>query len=368
MKDINIAREIVENRKRKGITQEELASFMGVSKASVSKWETAQSYPDITFLPQLATYFNISIDDLMGYEPQMTKEDIRNLYLKISKEFYEKPFEDTIAYCQEIIKKYFSCYPLLFQMGVLLFNNRNLAHDEKRMKEVAMEAKMLFEKIKNESDAVELVKQSTYMEAFSLITLGFPEEVIELLGESHSLMLSSETLLATSYQIVGETEHAKETLQIGIYQYLWNLLQLLQSYLSLSTENEKEFDEISKRFLEIVDIFHVEKLKPDALLTFYLLVAQGNIANGNTKKAFESLENYTRLSTGGIYPLKLKGDDFFTLIDDWFEDFAIGTNPPRDEKLIKQSMCDAVTNNPTFSILEDNIQFKNIVKRLKNNC
>ena len=56
MKEINIARAIVSRRKEKGITQDELASYIGVSKASVSKWETGQSYPDITFLPQLAAF------------------------------------------------------------------------------------------------------------------------------------------------------------------------------------------------------------------------------------------------------------------------------------------------------------------------
>lgn len=52
-------------RKEKGITQDELANYIGVSKASVSKWETGQSYPDIAFLPQLAAYFNISVDELI---------------------------------------------------------------------------------------------------------------------------------------------------------------------------------------------------------------------------------------------------------------------------------------------------------------
>jgi transcriptional regulator with XRE-family HTH domain len=66
MKEINLASVIVAKRREKGITQDELAAYIGVSKASVSKWETGQSYPDITFLPQLAAYFNISIDELMG--------------------------------------------------------------------------------------------------------------------------------------------------------------------------------------------------------------------------------------------------------------------------------------------------------------
>mgnify|MGYP005796391883 CR=1 FL=1 len=43
MAEINIARTIVTKRREKGMTQEELAEFMGVSKASVSKWETGGS-------------------------------------------------------------------------------------------------------------------------------------------------------------------------------------------------------------------------------------------------------------------------------------------------------------------------------------
>ncbi|MHC1772911.1 MAG: helix-turn-helix domain-containing protein [Flexilinea sp.] len=78
MKEINIANVLVNKRKEKGITQDELANYIGVSKASVSKWETGQSYPDVTFLPQLAAYFNISIDDLMDYKPQMTKRIFAN--------------------------------------------------------------------------------------------------------------------------------------------------------------------------------------------------------------------------------------------------------------------------------------------------
>jgi len=77
MKEINIAKVLVKKRKEKGITQDELANYIGVSKASVSKWETGQSYPDVTFLPQLAAYFNISIDELMDYKPQMAKEEVR---------------------------------------------------------------------------------------------------------------------------------------------------------------------------------------------------------------------------------------------------------------------------------------------------
>ena len=44
MKEIHIARTIIQKRREKGMTQDELASYMGVSKAAVSKWEIGQSY------------------------------------------------------------------------------------------------------------------------------------------------------------------------------------------------------------------------------------------------------------------------------------------------------------------------------------
>lgn len=46
MNELNIAKTLNAKRKEKGITQDELASYIGVSKASVSKWETGQSYND----------------------------------------------------------------------------------------------------------------------------------------------------------------------------------------------------------------------------------------------------------------------------------------------------------------------------------
>lgn len=57
MKTLNISENIIRLRHERKLTQEQLADFIGVTKASVSKWETGQSTPDITILPQLAAFF-----------------------------------------------------------------------------------------------------------------------------------------------------------------------------------------------------------------------------------------------------------------------------------------------------------------------
>lgn len=55
-------------RKNAGYTQEDVASSVGVSAQSVSKWERGECYPDITLLPALANLFDTSIDVLMGMD------------------------------------------------------------------------------------------------------------------------------------------------------------------------------------------------------------------------------------------------------------------------------------------------------------
>ncbi len=56
---------IVRLRKIKGITQDEFANAVGVSRQAVYKWESGQSYPEVAKLLEIKLLFNISIDDLL---------------------------------------------------------------------------------------------------------------------------------------------------------------------------------------------------------------------------------------------------------------------------------------------------------------
>ncbi len=53
-------------RKAKGLSQEKLAEFLGISRQAVAKWEVGQSYPDIARLIALSDFFKVSIDKLVN--------------------------------------------------------------------------------------------------------------------------------------------------------------------------------------------------------------------------------------------------------------------------------------------------------------
>ena len=77
-------------RKRKGITQEDLAQIMGVSSQAVSKWENDISCPDIQLLPQLAATLHTTVDHLLsGNEdavkllPETERKPLEELTLRV---------------------------------------------------------------------------------------------------------------------------------------------------------------------------------------------------------------------------------------------------------------------------------------------
>ena len=59
-------------RKEKGISQSQLGAMIGVSKAVISKYENAQSYPGYDTLIKLANVFRVSTDYLLGVEKKKT--------------------------------------------------------------------------------------------------------------------------------------------------------------------------------------------------------------------------------------------------------------------------------------------------------
>ena len=72
-------------RKSKGLTQEELADALFVSRTAISKWESGRGYPSIDSLKDISKFFSVSIDDLLSGEKLLSlaekenKSNIRNI-------------------------------------------------------------------------------------------------------------------------------------------------------------------------------------------------------------------------------------------------------------------------------------------------
>ena len=74
---MTLADKIIELRKKKGWSQEELAEKLDVSRQSVSKWESGQSLPDMNRIIALSDLFGVSVDTLVRDEPRASEEEPR---------------------------------------------------------------------------------------------------------------------------------------------------------------------------------------------------------------------------------------------------------------------------------------------------
>lgn len=88
MTTIKINEQIAFLRKQKGLTQEELANALGVTNQAVSKWESALCCPDIQLLPNIAKFFDVSVDELLGYK---AADGLGDICLKIKDYFTALP-------------------------------------------------------------------------------------------------------------------------------------------------------------------------------------------------------------------------------------------------------------------------------------
>lgn len=87
-----------EIRKKKGITQEQLADAVGVSAQAVSKWEI-NGYPDASLLPVIAEYLEVSIDELFGNPIEKV-----NILDEIVEYIKKQPYEEMIQKAMEIVR------------------------------------------------------------------------------------------------------------------------------------------------------------------------------------------------------------------------------------------------------------------------
>ena len=136
---VYIGENIKKLRKERELTQEVLANFLGVSYQSVSKWERGDSYPDITLLPEIAGFFKVSVDELLGVNKA---EDEAEIIKEL--EAYDNIRDKKLK--QEIISRLKEKFPNDFR--ILLRYMSCLVHFEENTPENVAKIIAIYENIK----------------------------------------------------------------------------------------------------------------------------------------------------------------------------------------------------------------------------
>ena len=101
---LNLSENIKRYRKEMGLTQEELAEAFGITIGAVSKWESGSTIPDIMTLIELADFFNISVDVLLGYS--ISSKSVNDIIQKINNLLKEARYDEAIYETDKALIRY----------------------------------------------------------------------------------------------------------------------------------------------------------------------------------------------------------------------------------------------------------------------
>ncbi len=116
---LKLADNIKKHRKEMELTQEGLAEAFGVTIGAVSKWENGNNVPDIITLMELANFFNVSVDELLGYD--MSSKAIDDMEKNIENLCHEYRFDEAMIVANNALVRYPHTFRILYCCAEMYF-------------------------------------------------------------------------------------------------------------------------------------------------------------------------------------------------------------------------------------------------------
>lgn len=111
---------IKERRTEQGLTQEQVADYLGVSTPAVNKWEKGISYPDITILPALARLLRVDLNTLLSFKEDLSDKEIGNFTNEIFEIISTENFDVAFEKAMDKIHEYPTCNNLILTVASVL--------------------------------------------------------------------------------------------------------------------------------------------------------------------------------------------------------------------------------------------------------
>lgn len=110
---LNLSENIKKYRKEMNLTQEGLADAFGVTVGAVSKWESGSTIPDILTLVELADFFGISMDVLLGYS--VSSKSVKDITKRLDDLLKENRYDEAISKADKALVRYPANFKITFE-------------------------------------------------------------------------------------------------------------------------------------------------------------------------------------------------------------------------------------------------------------
>ena len=214
---------IKEKRNEQGLTQEQVAEYLGVSTPAVNKWERGNSYPDITLLAPLARLLKVDLNTLLSFNEELTEKEIIDFVNELSEIVYKKGFDIGFKKAMGKIHEYPTCHKLILNVAIIL-QSANLMWNKDNKEDYEIYIDKLFEEVIDSED-FEVRNQAISMTMYRYLDRKEYDKAQNCIDRLPNITYDKEILQGSLYRNCGELDKASEVFEKkllsdvnGIYQ------------------------------------------------------------------------------------------------------------------------------------------------------
>ncbi len=358
---ICIGENIKRLRQEKGLTQEVLADFIGVTFQSVSRWERGESYPDITLLPVIAEFFSVSVDELLGANKNRDEAEINKLLKEHDNYTDEKLILKSIIALKE---RYPNDYRVQLRwMSYLIFYNWEEL--EKNTPEIVS----IYNYIQNNctSDAVRICAKRYYIYLMSNLAC---KENPKVSFEDYEYIIREMPLMRDGrenyYYLYRLHKHpdadkiAMESIEEALFIFYCNFSDYYYMTDKFSLDYRIEISEKTKDFFNyIYNDGNYSRMWRTVMSRCYGMLGFFYFQKGNEKKSLQNLKRAAELA------VKFDNlDRITTLHSDLFEGKEFDKQELGSTFVAKSWMKENIENYPLSDEFKNKSEFKEIMSIL----
>ena len=296
--ETRIAENIRAYRKQRGLTQEQLAEVLGVSAGAVYKWESKSSLPELKLIMEMADFFDVSVDMLLGY--QMKDNRLGATVDRLWEASKNRDY-DMLSEAEKAIRKYPHSFDVVFAGAHLYYTFGAETKKEPwlhRAIELLQKSKLLVSQCTDPR-----VNESTIggMMAEMHEMLGETDKALELLKANNAGAIFNDLIGIELLSHGGDREEANDYLEDGFLRTISSLIQVVVGYAMLF--NAKCDNESGMEMMHwiIPALEGLKKTKEPGFLdkmivVFYSFLAIFQYNSGKRKEAVESIKKATSLA------------------------------------------------------------------------
>ena len=240
--NLSLGENIKRKRIERNLTQEEVASHLGISSQSVSKWERGEGYPDIEMLPPIANYFNISVDELLGMSNAEKEEKYKNINDCWAENNRSGKHKENVVLMRDALKNFPNDALLLVQLSTSL---EKIDGTEEEKTEYLQQSIAVQEQIIRYCDDCEVRGATLYNICFAYWKIGEKEKAIRQAEKLPNLYKGRENALVCF--LSGEEKRKVAT------EALTPIAWAVSHHLSALAETESN-PEYLKKAMQVIDI------------------------------------------------------------------------------------------------------------------